>query len=123
MAYMSQPHKKEIATLLKAIIPGTWKYSLRVRDYSTLILTIKSAPDNLLAECHSKRSENSEYVQVNTYNLNSGFSGNTLQIMTKIVAAMNDKNHDRSDSQTDYFDVGHYIAINIGTYETPFVIK
>lgn len=32
-------------------------------------------------------------------------------------------NHNRSDSQTDYFDVGHYTSINLGSWNKPFVVK
>jgi hypothetical protein len=34
---------------------------------------------------------------------------------------MNIGNHDRSDSQTDYFDVGFYTDISIGRWDTPYV--
>jgi hypothetical protein len=29
-------------------------------------------------------------------------------------------NHDRSDSMTDYFDVGWYISINVGKWNKPY---
>ena len=37
--------------------------------------------------------------------------------------ALNIDNHNRSDSQTDYFDVGHYTSINLGSWNKPFVVK
>jgi hypothetical protein len=31
-------------------------------------------------------------------------------------------NHDRSDIQTDYFDVGWYKSVNIGTWNKPYEV-
>ena len=50
MAYMSQENKKSIAVNLKTVIPASWKWSLSVRHHSTLVLTIASAPIDLIAE-------------------------------------------------------------------------
>jgi len=44
-----------------------------------------------------------------------------LQTMRAIIKALNLDNYDRSDSMTDYFDVGHYVNINIGRWNKPFV--
>src|SRR5690606_40972107 len=44
-------------------------------------------------------------------------------VMERIVAALNTGNWDRSDIQTDYFDVGHYVDLRIGTWDKPFVYK
>jgi hypothetical protein len=33
---------------------------------------------------------------------------------------MNDGNHDNSDIQSDYFDVGWYISINVGRWDKPY---
>ena len=48
MAYMSQEHKKEIAQILKTVMPKNWKYSLRVVNHMKLCLTIKSADVDLI---------------------------------------------------------------------------
>jgi hypothetical protein len=37
------------------------------------------------------------------------------------VRALNCDNYDNSDSMTDYFDVGHYVDLNIGKWDKPFV--
>jgi len=34
---------------------------------------------------------------------------------------MNNGNHNNSDIQTDYFDVGWYITVNLGKYDTPYI--
>ena len=50
MAYMNQECKAKIAAALKAI-PGLndWSYSLRVSSHSTIVMTIRTAPFDLLA--------------------------------------------------------------------------
>ena len=131
MAYMTQEHKAEIAAKLKAIIPAGWKYSLGVRHHSTLVLTIQSAPVDLIAEyeriINAQRERlgdpprnHDDSAQINPYYLAEQFD-ESLPTMKAILDAMNTGNWDRSDSQTDYFDVGHYVSINIGRWDKPFV--
>ena len=50
MAYMNQEKKARIAAALKTVIPPTWKWSLGVRNHSTITLTIASAPVDLCGE-------------------------------------------------------------------------
>ena len=33
---------------------------------------------------------------------------------------MNAENFDKSDPMTDYFHVGYYISVNIGSYDKPY---
>ena len=44
----------------------------------------------------------------------------------ELIAAMNGAgsafaNYDNSDIQTDYFDIGWYVDINVGKWDKPFV--
>jgi hypothetical protein len=43
-------------------------------------------------------------------------------VFGKIFDALNLENHDHSDIQSDYFDVGHYVELRIGAWKRPFVI-
>jgi len=131
MAYMNQEKKTQINTLLKQAIPANWKWSLAVRHYSTIILTISSAPLDLVAEYAAERytaEERAEciankHVDVNPYYWQEHFTGELLDIFAKIFAALNLNNHDRSDIQTDYFDAGHYVKVNIGKWDKPFNVQ
>lgn len=131
MAYIGQDKKKEIAAELKKIIPEGWKYSLGIRHHSTLVLTISEAPVNLIAEraemAKRRQQDNvwtgdETYMQVSPYWLDTKFEGERLEQMKAIVDALNNGNHDRSDIQTDYFDVGWYIDIKFGRYDKPFKV-
>lgn len=112
MAYMNQEKKAAIAEAVAMFVPDGWKYSLAVRNHSTIVMTITSAPINLTEK---------GYVQVNRYQPDYHFQGDTLAIIREIISALNTGNWDRSDSQTDYFDVGHYIDLEIGRWNKPFV--
>ena len=130
MAFMNQDKKAVIAAQLKAVMPAGWKYSLRVSDHSTLRLLIASAPVDLLnarpddAEIRTDYRINTSgnYRGVNHYHLEYEFSGDLLPTFEAICAAMNLGNHDNSDVQRDYFDVGHYISIGIGAWNKPFKV-
>lgn len=89
--------------------------------HSTLVLTISEAPIDLVAQslC-SDEQKKCGYIDVNQYHIDGVFSGKLLKAFTAIKDAMMVGNHDRSDSQTDYFDVGWYIEINVGKWDKPF---
>ena len=115
MAYITQEEKKEIANQLKAFIPKTWKWSIAVKHYSVLVLTIASAPASDLGQYDGKD------VQANTYYPEYHFEGEALATIKKIISVLNHKNYNNSDSQSDYFEVGYYVNINIGKWNKPFM--
>ena len=137
MAYMDQNKKVKIATALKAVMPKGWKYSLMVDNHSTLRLTIASAPVDLIAEAqkvvkskllpwqiaqgYADKAKPTE-MSVNHYHLDGAFEGELLATFEKIKGVLNLDNHDRSDIQTDHFDVGHYVSISLGRWNKPFVV-
>jgi hypothetical protein len=130
MAYMNQVNKVKIRTLLVGAIPHDWKWSLSVHNHSTLVLNISSAPTDLISEYTARCSEEvrsaamcNHVCDVNPYHWREHFDGELLDIFSAIFSAMNYGNHDRSDPQTDYFDVGHYVAVTFGHYEHPFVVS
>lgn len=127
---MSQENKKEKLAALKKIIPKSWKWSLSVNHHSTLVLNIYSAPVDLIEEinrCNKLNARNGfdppverTYAQVNEYYLAKQFD-KTLPKMKQIFDAMMQGNHNNSDPQTDYFDVGWYVDIQIGKWDRPFI--
>ena len=136
MAYMNQERKAKLATGIKAIMPKDWKYSLSTDGYS-ITMTIMSAPVDLIAEvtrnltearrergddAYDYASNPIKDIDVNTHWLQNYFD-DSLKTFEAIVKAMNEGNHNRSDSQTDYFDVGWYIHVKIGRWDKPFTVK
>lgn len=114
MAWMDQTKKAKIASELKKVVPKSWKYTLSVRNHSTICMTIRSAPIDL--------ANGKGHIGVNHYWLDKQFSGNMLVQFVKIRNALNTDNHDNSDAQVDYFDVGHYVDLQIGEWNRPFKV-
>ena len=126
MAYMSQEHKQRIAAALKPVVPAGWKYSLAVRHHSTIVMTITEAPFDLLGafkECPTFNPQTATHLDVNPYHYASQIEDECVaEVLGQIFEALNLDNHDRSDLQTDYFDVGHYVDLRIGRWDKPFKV-
>ena len=136
MAYMSQEKKVKIAPKIKAILAKyKVKGSLAVRNHMTLCLNLKSGSIDFIANSNKVCSNNhyqvasgfkpstSGYDQVNPYHFKDHYDGKALAFMQEVFAAMNDGNHDRSDIQSDYFDVGWYVDVNIGKWDKQYILE
>lgn len=138
MAYMSQERKAELAPQIKAVLKKyAVKGSLAVSNHSTLVLNIKSGPidfvENFIATDHTKHhgrkmsQDQIDYIRqkqsidVNQYWFHEHFSGKAKAFLTEVFAAMSVGNHDNSDIQSDYFDVGWYVDVNIGKWNKPYI--
>ena len=121
MAYVSQEMKRELAPAIKAICKKYGiKGSLAVRHHSTLVLNIKSGKIDFAKD---STSDNFNY-QVNTYHTDSHYTGKAKKFFAEVIAAMKGpKFFDNSDAMTDYFHVSHYIDINLGTWNKPYVLE
>ena len=117
MAYFSQEMKKAFAPEIKAICK---KYGVKARlgveHHSGVVLNI-AASDKLFKDFDDK------YMQVNVYRIddNSAFTEQEAEFLNACHKVMNTGNHNRSDSQSDFFDVGWYVYINIGRWNKHFV--
>ena len=134
MAHVSKEKKQKIAAALKTVMPKGWKWSLAVNNSSTIVLTIASAPVDLMAEamrvhnnnsygagCDGKMTQPETHIQANCRP--EMYFDESLELFRKIRDALNIDNYDNSDSQTDYFDVGHYVRLNLGSWNKPFIVK
>jgi hypothetical protein len=130
MAYMSQQSKALLAPAIKAVLRKyKMKGSIAVRNHSTLAVTIKSGPLDIIGNYNEtvvgyerpKAAVAKDSIQVNHYHINSHYSGRVAAFLTELNDAMNVGNHDRSDIQSDYFDVGWYVDINVGKWNQPYV--
>ena len=122
MAYASKEKKEKIVTQLKQIMPKDWKWSLATKNNSTFVLTIRQAPVNLLegSEGHYQLNSYGHY-QLNSHYLDKDFNGKELDILEKAKKALNTDNFNNSDLRSDYFHVGHYIEIQFGNCDKPFI--
>lgn len=137
MAFMNQSKKKVIKAALDEVVPAEIKYSLAVDNHSTIVMTIKSAPIDLieiLADGIEDRgnAERADYIRkvryydLNVYHMDKAFvhfSERLQETFDNILKALNTGNWDKSDIMTDYFDVGHYVDLRIGSWKKPFEVK
>ena len=124
MAYMSQDKKANIAPKVKAILKKfNVKGSLAVRNHSTLVLNVKAGSVDFMQDYGDEESARNFGIQVNPYWYHEHFTGKSKQFLKEVLSAMNDGNHDRSDVQSDYFDVGWYVDVNIGKWNKPYTLE
>ena len=139
MAYMSQEKKAKLAPAIKAVLKKYGvKGSLAVSNHSTLVLNVKSGPIDFvenyiqtdidkpygqkMATDQVNYLRKQQALDVNVYWYKEHFSGKALKFLEEIVPLMNMGNHDRSNAQVDYFDVGWYIDVNIGRWNKPYQV-
>lgn len=135
---MDQERKKRINEELKKVKKdfenngGALKYSLRVRHHSTIVLTIRECSLDLLTEYYKTVNENNgpdfqvpyrDYAQVNHYHLDRQFTGESLELMKRLNAALHLEHWDESDMQVDYFNCAYYTDINLGDFDKPYKVK
>jgi len=110
MAHMNQEKKSKLAPAIKAVFKKYGvKGSIGVRHYSTLVVKIAASPFDI----------GTDYRQVNEYWIEQNYEGEVRSFLLELRDAMMLGNHDRSDIQTDYFDVGWYVSINFGDWDKP----
>jgi hypothetical protein len=118
MAYFSQEMKKAIAPKIKEILKKyDMKGSLRVRDHSAVVFTAKSGPINF-----DQSESSSKKITVIPVRIESDFSGKARDFLNEIYTVLSLGNHNNSDVQTDYFDVGWYVDIQIGDWGKEYVL-
>ena len=134
MAYYSQERKKSIQPAIKALLKEYGlKGSLSVEHHSVVHLNIWSGDIDFIGQTNKANKESCErrgqqyyeesgYVHVNHYHLDSTFTGDALRFLERAVAILNTGNWDKSDIMTDYFNVGWYIAINVGRWDKPYLL-
>lgn len=127
MAYMSQEKKAKIAPVVKAICKRYGvKASLAVRNHSTLVLNVTSGKIDFISDygnTPASRADAEKFgIQVNPYWYHEHFIGDSYFFLKEVLHAMNDGNHDNSDAQVDYFDVGWYVGVNIGKWNKKYEV-
>lgn len=126
MAYVSQEMKKELAPQIKAVLKKYgMKGSIAVRHHSSLVCNIKSGKLDILGSLPISEYGPRDYVQVNTYWIEENYEdAEVVAFLTELKEAMegpNFFNHD--DSMTDYFHRSHYIDINVGQFDKPYILE
>ena len=126
MAYISQEKKKALEPKIKEI---NKKYGIKarlgIRHHSTLVLNITSGKIDFIKN-YNETSRNDRIVEtnidVNVYYYKDNFSAEALDYLREVIDVMNTDNYNNSDIQTDYFNVGHYVDVNVGKWDKPYEV-
>lgn len=136
MAYFSQERKKAMEPKIKAVLKKYGlKGSLAVQNHSTVVLNIRSGEIDFITnfeECIRTGSRNvmegrgdgsrRTYISVNPYWYKEHFAGRALMCLEELMTILYTGNHNNSDIQSDYFDVGWYVDVNIGRWNKPYIL-
>ena len=120
MAYVSQQDKKELAPAIKKVLSKYgMKGSISIRNHSTLQVTLQSGAIDFKDYSHGDG-----YIQVNTYHIDSHYSGKAKAFLNELLAAMKGpKYFNNDDAMTDYFHRSHYTDINVGKWKKPYFLQ
>ena len=124
MAYFTQEMKKARTPAIKALCAKYGvKASLSVKHHSSVVLTVKSGKIDFFKDVECSYRKQTGHVQVNHYYIDTHFSGKAASFLKEAKQILNTGNYNHSDIQSDYFDVGFYININIGKWDQPYVLE
>ena len=137
MAYMNQERKAKITKILKPILAKyKVKGSLSVRNHSTIVLTLKSGAIDFIGNSNRVcgndfyqvqrgfKPTTSGYDQVNPYWFQDHYDGKAKAFLTEAFKALKSADwYDESNAMIDYFNIAYYVDINIGKWDSPYIVQ
>ena len=137
MAYMNQERKAKITKMLKPILAKyKVKGSLSVRNHSTIVLTLKSGAIDFIGNSNRVcgndfyqvqrgfKPTTSGYDQVNPYWFQDHYDGDAKAFLTEAFKALKSADwYDESNAMIDYFNIAYYVDINIGKWNSPYIVQ
>jgi hypothetical protein len=137
MAYMNQERKAKITKMLKPILAKyKVKGSLSVRNHSTIVLTLKSGAIDFIGNSNKVcgndhyqmargfKPTTTGYDQVNPYWFQDHYDGKAKAFLTEAFKALKSADwYDESNAMIDYFNIAYYVDINIGKWNSPYIVQ
>ena len=137
MAYMNQERKAKITKMLKPILAKyKVKGSLSVRNHSTIVLTLKSGAIDFIGNSNKVcgndfyqvqrgfKPTTTGYYQVNPYWFQDHYDGKAKAFLTEAFKALKSADwYDESDAMIDYFNIAYYVDVNIGKWNSPYIVQ
>ena len=122
MAYINAESTKAIRENLKKAFPSI-KFSVKNQHHSTVAISIMAS--SLELNAHTLEAiKNYGNASVSPYWLDqSDYCQETKETLMAIFDIANKGNHNNSDSQSDYFDVGWYVNLEFGQWNKPYIAK
>ena len=120
MAYVSQEDKAKLAPAIKKVLSKYgMKGSISIRHHSSLVVTLQSGAIDFKDYTHGDG-----YIQVNTYHIDSHYTGKAKNFLNELLAAMKGPDYfNNDDAMTDYFHRSHYTDINVGRWNKPYFLQ
>ena len=117
MAYIDQAKKQILVAavkknLAKVLGDHKLKVTFKILNHMTIRATIQSGTIDFGGA-----------DGVNHHWINSTFDGIARDVLLAIKDGLMSDYYDRSDIQSDYFDCSHYIDINIGSWDKPYILE
>jgi len=121
MAYITTEQVKNFRKEIKKAFPSQlgWKFSITKRNYSSIVVSIMEAPIELRSNSGLEKGDRLG----NACFHNSYVNDFGKEVCSKISDIINVGNYDRSDSMTDYYDVGWYTTIHLGQWDKVFQVS
>jgi hypothetical protein len=137
MAYMNQERKAKITKMLKPILAKyKVKGSLSVRNHSTIVLTLKSGAIDFIGNSNRVcgndfyqvqrgfKPTTSGYDQVNPYWFQDHYDGDAKAFLSEAFNALKSADwYDESNAMIDYFNIAYYVDVNIGKWNSPYIVQ
>ena len=134
---MNQERKAKITKMLKPILAKyKVKGSLSVRNHSTIVLTLKSGAIDFIGNSNRVcgndfyqvqrgfKPTTSGYDQVNPYWFQDHYDGKAKAFLTEAFKALKSADwYDESNAMIDYFNIAYYVDINIGKWNSPYIVQ
>ncbi len=125
MAYVSQEMKKKLAPQIKAVLKKYgMKGTIAVRHHMSLVVNIKSGKLDVIGALGANEYQR-DYIQVNPYWIEENYEcPKVVAFLKELKEAMEGPDFfDHSDPMTDYFHRSHYIDINVGQFNKPYILE
>lgn len=137
MAYANQTTKQTIAKHLKPILAKYGvKGSLSISNHTSVNLKITRGRIDFFGDLVTERTSllgvstldreklrEQGTLQVNQYWYHEHYTGTSKEFFAEVIEAMKSANwFDHSDARVDYFHCAYYYNIQIGRWDSPYVL-
>ena len=125
MAFVSQEMKKQLAPQIKAVLKKYgMKGTIAVQNHMSLVVNIKSGKLDVIGALGANEYQR-DYIQVNPYWIEENYDcPKVVAFLKELKEAMQGPDFfDHSDPMTDYFHRSHYIDINVGQFDRPYILE
>ena len=125
MAFVSQEMKKQLAPQIKAVLKKYgMKGTIAVQNHMSLVVNIKSGKLDVIGALGANEYQR-DYIQVNPYWIEENYDcPKVVAFLKELKEAMEGPDFfNHSDPMTDYFHRSHYIDINVGQFDRPYILE